>query len=93
MLKQRIITALLLLAVLLPAVFYPAGEVFAIVAVILIAAGAWEWARMNQCDQTGSLVAGAVCAVMCLMSWYSGLLYAPLKVLWIVAGGGWVILG
>lgn len=93
MLKQRIITALLLLAVLLPAVFYPAGEVFAIVAMVLIAAGAWEWARMNQCDQSGSLVVGAVCAVMCLMSWYSGLLYAPLKVLWIVAGGGWVILG
>jgi len=93
MLKQRIITALLLLAVLLPAVFYPVAEVFALVAVILIAAGAWEWARMNQCDQTGALVAGAVCALMCLLSWYWGLLYVPLKPLWIMAGGAWVILG
>lgn len=93
MLKQRIITALLLLAVLLPAVFYPAGEVFGVVAVILITAAAWEWARMNQCDQAGSLMVGAVCAAMCLISWYIGLLYAPLKVLWTLAGGGWVILG
>jgi len=93
MLKQRIITALLLLAVLLPAVFYPVAEVFALVAVVLIAAGAWEWARMNQCGQAGSLVAGALCALMCLLSWYAGLLYAPLKALWILAGGAWVILG
>lgn len=41
MLKQRIITALLLLAVLLPAVFYPVPEVFALVALILIGAAAW----------------------------------------------------
>lgn len=93
MLKQRIITALLLLAVLLPAVFYPAGEAFAVIAVILIAAGAWEWARMNQCDAFGSLMAGAVCAAMCLGSWYFGLLYSPLKMLWILTGGAWVVMG
>ncbi len=48
MLKQRIITALLMLAVLLPAVFYPVHEVFAGVAIVMISAAAWEWARMNQ---------------------------------------------
>lgn len=93
MLKQRIITALLLLAVLLPAVFYPVTEVFALVAVILIAAGAWEWARMNQCGQTASLTAGVVCALMCVLSWYFGLLQAPLRTLWIMAGGAWVVVG
>jgi phosphatidate cytidylyltransferase len=93
MLKQRIITALLLLAVLLPAVFYPAGEVFAIIAVVLIAAGAWEWARINLCDLRGTLVAGAVWAVLCRLSGYFGLRYAPLTVLCLGAGGGWVILG
>ena len=55
MLKQRIITALLMLAVLLPAVFYPVPEVFAGVALVLIAAAAWEWARMNPSSPLVSL--------------------------------------
>lgn len=93
MLKQRIITALLMLAVLLPAVFYPVPEVFAGVAVVMISAAAWEWARMNQSGPLASLGVGGLCAAMCLSSWYGGLLYAQLKTLWIVAGSAWVILG
>ncbi|QTN28489.1 phosphatidate cytidylyltransferase [Rhodoferax sp. AJA081-3] len=93
MLKQRIITALLMLAVLLPAVFYPVPEVFAGVAVVLISAAAWEWARMNQSGPLASLAIGGVCAAVCLLSWYGGLLYVPLKSLWIVAGSAWVLLG
>ncbi len=93
MLKQRIITALLMLAVLLPAVFYPVPEVFAGVAVVMISAAAWEWARMNQSGPFASLVVGGLCAAVCLSSWYGGLLYIQLKTLWIVAGSAWVILG
>lgn len=93
MLKQRIITALVLLAILLPAVFYRVPEVFAVVALVLIAAGAWEWAKMNQCGQRVSLMAGGLCAVLCLLSWYGGLLYVPLKMLWVLVGSGWVVLG
>lgn len=93
MLKQRIITALLMLAVLLPAVFYPVAEVFAIVTVLMIAAAAWEWARLNQCGPAASLWVGALCAVVCLLSWYGGMLYVSLKMLWIVCGSGWVVLG
>jgi len=93
MLKQRIITALLMLAVLLPAVFYPMPEVFASVALLLIAAAAWEWARMNQTGPLASLAIGGVCAGVCLLSWYGGLLYASLRTLWIVAGSAWVLLG
>ena len=48
MLKQRIITALLMLAILLPAIFYPDPDAFALVALVLISAGGWEWARLNQ---------------------------------------------
>lgn len=93
MLKQRIITALLMLAILLPAVFYPVPEVFAGVAVALIAAAAWEWARLNECGPSASLFAGGVCAVACLLSWYGGLLYAPLKTLWLITGSAWVFFG
>lgn len=93
MLKQRIITALLLLAVLLPAVFYHQPEAFASVALVLIAAAAWEWARLNQCTASASLMAGVVCALMCLLSWYLGVLSAPLRLLWVVVGSAWVVLG
>lgn len=51
MLKQRIITALLLLAVLLPALFYPAPEPFCGIALILIVGAGWEWSRLNGCSQ------------------------------------------
>lgn len=93
MLKQRIITALVLLAILLPAVIYRVPEVFAVVALVLIAAAAWEWAKMNQCGQLVSLVTGGLCAGICLLSWYGGVLYVPLKMLWVLAGSAWVILG
>lgn len=93
MLKQRIITALLMLVVLLPAVFYPAPEAFGVVAVVLISAGAWEWAKLNQYSQAHALLTGAVCAALCVASWYSGLVHAPLKMLWIGAGSAWVVLG
>ena len=47
MLKQRIITAVVLLAILLPALFWPSPVPFAAVTLVLIAAGAWEWGRLN----------------------------------------------
>ena len=47
MLRQRIITAVLLLAVLLPALFWPTPQPFAAVVLVLLAAGAWEWGRLN----------------------------------------------
>lgn len=93
MLKQRIITAFLMLAVLLPAVFYPAYQAFASIAVLMIAAAAWEWAKLNQCSQAVALVIGGVCAVLCLGTWYAGWLALPMRTLWLVVGSTWVILG
>lgn len=93
MLKQRIITAIVLLAVLLPAVFYPAIEAFGLVAMLLIAGGAWEWSRLNGGGSVAAWVSGGVCAVLCTASWYFGLIEATPKVVWISIGGAWVILG
>jgi phosphatidate cytidylyltransferase len=42
MLKQRIITALALLAVLLPALFADSPQPFLLLSILLIGAGAWE---------------------------------------------------
>lgn len=93
MLKQRILTAIVMLAILLPTVFYPDPQAFGALAVVLIAAGAWEWARLNQCGQTTSLAVGGLCAGICLLSWSAGMLQAQLHMLWTFAGAAWVVLG
>lgn len=93
MLGQRIITALLMLAVLVPAVFYPVTSPFLVVALILIAAGAWEWARMNQISFGAAVFYGAVCAGLCAVAWLAGALNVSLRLLWILVGCTWVLMG
>lgn len=92
MLKQRIITALVLLAILLPAVFYHKVEAFAGVALVLISAASWEWARLNQSPAVPAVLWALGSAVACMSAWAAGLPYASIPTLWIVSGGGWVIL-
>ena len=91
MLKQRILTALVLLAVLLPALFYPHPEPFIAIALVLIAAGAWEWARLNGCGSVPALLWGGACVGLCAASWWLGALGMPLPLLWGAAGGAWVL--
>ena len=93
MLKQRIITAVLLLAVLLPALFWPSPLPFALVVLVLLAAGAWEWGRLNGLSQVGALACMAACLVLCLASWRAGLVGQPLPQLWIAASALWVLGG
>lgn len=93
MLKQRIITAVLMLAILLPAVFYPKPAAFAAVAMAMIAAGGWEWARLNQFSSETAIVVGVVSAALCAVSWYAGLTSTPLHLLWTLVGGIWVVVG
>ena len=47
MLRQRVITALVLLALLLPALFASSPLPFALFTGVLISAAGWEWARLN----------------------------------------------
>jgi phosphatidate cytidylyltransferase len=91
MLKQRIITALVLLAILLPALFYPSPEPFCAVALVLIAAGAWEWGRLNAYSNKASFFIAFDCLALCVVSWRFGLLDKPLPMLWSIAGLAWVI--
>jgi phosphatidate cytidylyltransferase len=93
MLKQRIITAIILLAILLPALFYPEPGPFVAVTLLLIAAGAWEWGRLNGYASMTSVLTGGVCVALCLASWSLGWLARPLPLLWLLAGAGWVLLG
>ena len=93
MLKQRVITAIMLLAILLPALFYRTPVPFCAVALVLIAAGAWDWGRLNGCNQVASASLAALCALVCAGAWAAGVLEKPLPLLWIVAGAGWVLAG
>ncbi len=93
MLKQRIITAVVLLAILLPALFWPSPTPFVLVVLALLAAGAWEWGRLNGLAQAGSVASAVACVAMCGASWAAGLASRPLPMLWALAGAGWVLLG
>ncbi|MCF8147073.1 MAG: phosphatidate cytidylyltransferase [Sulfuritalea sp.] len=92
MLQQRIITALLLLAILVPAMVHPNPLGFVAVTGVLIAAGAWEWARLNGLGQRWALASGLLCAASCFSLWFSDGLLRPMPLFWLVLGAFWVLL-
>ncbi|MEY4099078.1 MAG: hypothetical protein RL300_249 [Pseudomonadota bacterium] len=93
MLKQRVITAVLLLLVLLPALFHTEPSPFNFLALLFMAAAAWEWARLNGYALAASYLAGGLCALMCAGLWWGGLLGRALPQLWLLTGAAWVLLG
>ena len=93
MLKQRVITAIVLLAILLPALFYKTPTPFAALALVLIAAGAWEWGRLNALGHLASIGLSLLCVLACAVAWYGGLLEMPLPIFWAAAGAAWVLAG
>ena len=92
MLKLRIITAVVLLAVFLPAFFADTADLLAWLTLVLIAAGAWEWGRLMGLPMARSLGLGFVCVALCISSWK--LFELPLHTtpnLWLGAGALWVL--
>jgi phosphatidate cytidylyltransferase len=61
--------------------------------VLMIAAGAWEWGRLNAMGPwwswTGALLALALCGLAERAGWVA----ATPPVMWLLAGAGWVLLG
>lgn len=93
MLKQRVITALLLLAGFIPAIFYRDPAPFCVLVLLLVVAGAWEWGRLNGYGHTMCVLGAGACAALCLGVWWSGWLGQSLLALWWPAGLAWVIGG
>ena len=93
MLKQRVITALVLLAILLPALFYPSPVPFCVAALVLIAAAGWEWGRLNGSTHGGGLLLALACVLLCAGAWWAGWLARPLPAVWLAAGAFWVLAG
>jgi phosphatidate cytidylyltransferase len=93
MLKQRVITAVVLLAILLPALFWRTPEPFMAVTLILMTAGGWEWGRLNGLGQGGSIALGVILLLLCIAAWAGGGFDRPLPGLWAVAALAWVLGG
>jgi phosphatidate cytidylyltransferase len=93
MLKQRVITAVVLLAILLPALFWPSPWPFAAITLLLIAAGAWEFGRLNGAGSAAALAMGVACTAACAASWAAGWLVRPLGPVWLWGGAAWVLAG
>lgn len=92
MLKQRIVTALVLLAILLPALFYPGSLPFELVTVALLGAAGWEWARLNGCAPEASLVMGLGLGAFLLAFVLLGGSNLQWPLLWSIVGTAWVFL-
>lgn len=97
MLKQRIITALLLMAVLLPALFAPVAWPFMALTLAMIAAAGWEWARLNHLPGASAWGYAALVAAGAALAWTGGwagaappLLWWAALLLWVL-GGAWVL--
>lgn len=93
MLKQRVVTALALLAVLLPSLFSESPSPFRAFSLLLISAGAWEWARLNGGGSWGSLLVGGVFSLVSVLSWQVDLLILPFQPLWLAAALLWLFGG
>jgi phosphatidate cytidylyltransferase len=92
MLKQRVITALVLVAILLPALFAPMAWPFAVLSLVLIAAAGWEWGRLNGAG-SASIAMGALLAALCAAALWAGWGAAPPQTVWWVGMLVWVLGG
>lgn len=95
MLKTRVITALVLLAVLLPALFAASPWPFAGLTVVMIGAAMWEWSRLNGTAGISAVLFGVAVAALCasmLVRLTMGMQPPPAWVWWL-ASAIWVLGG
>lgn len=92
MLRQRIITAVIMLAVLVAALWSAPPVPFIVLALVMMAAAAWEWARLNGVQGAGALALGAAMVLACGLSWWAGWVNEPFRAWWLVVAL-WVVVG
>ncbi|CAG4886689.1 phosphatidate cytidylyltransferase [Paraburkholderia gardini] len=93
MLKTRVITALVLLAVFLPVTFFaPVGAFGALIAFVVVFA-AWEWARLLKLGGAGPVVYALIAAVALVASTKLGTGVDEPRPLFQAASVFWVLVG
>ena len=93
MLKTRVITAIILLAVFLPVtLFAPVGAFGALIAFVVVFA-AWEWARLLKLGGAGPVLYALVAAVALVASTRAGIgidharaFFQAAAIFWVIAG-------
>jgi phosphatidate cytidylyltransferase len=93
MLRQRILTALALVAVLLLTLAVDLAWPFALLTLALMAAGGWEWARLNQSSVPLQWALGAAVAMAGGAAWIGGWAAQVTPLLWWFGLGVWVLGG
>ncbi len=93
MLKTRVITAVVLLLVLLPALFAQATLPFALLTLLMISAAGWEWARLNGITGLAALSFGAAVATGAWTSYWALHMQVAPAWCWLSAGLIWVLGG
>ena len=93
MLGQRVATAVVLLALLLPALFAPLAWPFQAFTLVLVAAAGWEWGRLNGLPGCPGLAMGALLAAGCIAAWALGWTIAAPALLWWIVLPIWVLGG
>jgi phosphatidate cytidylyltransferase len=90
MLKQRVLTALVLLALWLPTLWLRSPWPFMLLTLVLISAAAWEWARLNGLASRGAWSCGVALALLGLLA--AGALPAlnDAPALWWLAACVWI---
>ena len=98
MLRQRILTAAVLLALLLPSLIVAPVWPFALLTLAAMAVAGWEWVRLNDGARYAvvfGIALGAACALALYAGWESA---APRAAWWLafaiwVLGGTWLLRG
>jgi phosphatidate cytidylyltransferase len=67
MLKTRVITALVLMALLLPSLFYSSQAGWALLVAAFIGVAAWEWGALLGWPSTRRIILGVVTALFCAL--------------------------
>lgn len=93
MLRQRIITALVLVGLLLGALTVESSWPFAVLTLALIAAAGWEWARLNKAGAAPSIAMGLALAAAGALALDAGLQTSAPSLLWWAAAALWLALG
>lgn len=93
MLKQRVITALILVAFLLPALAAPQVWPFALLSLLLIGAAGWEWARLNGVTGAPAVGLGMLLAALCGAALWVGWGHSPPGLIWWAVMLVWVLGG
>lgn len=93
MLRQRVMTAVVLLLLALPALLSRELVWFALFSGVLVAAAAWEWSRLNNVTGMWAYASAVLMAAGCASLWWMAAVPQVPALLWWGALAAWVLGG